>query len=108
MHDATSAPPRPNPMLMNLSRIGWLHGIHLQQRQTGTDSADTFCVITGSDGKVEGLWSSYSQYLEVRPDHNSIARISERWRKLIEVWDEYAKREQHDLAEYERLKRKFG
>jgi hypothetical protein len=92
---------------MKLASLGWIHGIHIEQHQTGTDTADTFCKITGSNGTASGLWSEYAQFLNVRPGHCYIAELKDDVRKQVEEWNEYERKNKAELATYKRLKAKF-
>ena len=99
---------KPNEVIINLVAIGWIHGIHIEQKQTGTDTATTFCKITGSNGKCEGRWAIYEKYLTVRAGHNFIAELKREYINAYAEWRDFEKENAKDLAEYERLKIKLG
>ena len=99
---------KPNEILMKLCGLGWIHGLHIAQRQTGTDTAETFVKITGSNGKADGKWCSYREYLELVPGHNSVCHVKEKYVRQVEDWGEFKKQNAKELAEYKRLKDKFG
>jgi len=92
-------------MLLALEPI---QGLHIEQRQTGTDSADTYCELTGSGPKVSGWWRMFARYLEVAPDHNTVARVLPRWRTKADERATFERRNASEYAEYLRLHAKFG
>lgn len=98
---------KPNNIVFKLSELGWIHGIHIEQKQTGTDTAATFCKITGSNGKCEGKWSTYEKYLNVSVGHTYIARIKHEYVDAMAAWKAFEEENSIELAEYERLKAKF-
>lgn len=99
---------KPEDDLMRLAELGSIRGIIIDYRQTGTDTADTYCELLG-DGKkkVCGLWRTYRGYLDVSVGHCSAARIQPHLRKQIDDWRRFEKENAKELAEYERLKSKF-
>lgn len=97
----------PSEELLKLYGLGWIHGLHIEQRQTGTDTAETYCKITGSDGGCEGRWTQYSKYLSVKVGHNFVAEIKPQCVKEAEDWIDFKKKNRRELAEYKRLKEKF-
>jgi len=98
---------KPSQAMLKLIKIGRIHGVNIRQKQTGTDTADTFCTITGADGKVEGLWSTYSEYITVSPFFDGIAEVSPKAVKEYNEWIKFERENKKDLAEYKRLKEKF-
>ena len=98
---------KPNEALFKLAVLGWIQGLFIEQRQTGTDTVDTFCKITGDNGKTGGLWRTYERYLDVRVGHNYIAKLKQQYRKELVEWEAFEKQNREELAEYERLKAKF-
>ena len=99
---------KPKEVLFELSALGWIHGIHIEQHQAGVDTAYTFCKIIGSDGKCEGKWAKYKKYLTVAPGHNYIAKLKTEYVIELAEWRTFEERYAKDLAEYERLKIKLG
>jgi hypothetical protein len=98
---------KPNEKLLRLNGIGNIHTLRIDYRQTGTDTADTFFTVTGEHGAVKGLWSTYRDYLDVDVDFKSVARLKESYVVEIETWMKWKKTNAKDLAEFERLKKKF-
>jgi len=99
---------KPNKIVMKLCDLGWIHGLHIEQRQTGTDTAETFVKITGSNGKVEGRWHTYREFLDLVPSHNSVCHVKEKYVRQVDDWRKFEKQNAKELAEYKRLKDKFG
>lgn len=99
---------RPPQVVLDLLALGTIRGIVVDYRQTGTDTAETYCEILGSGkGKVSGIWSTYSPFLDVCVDWSSVARVKYRHRKDYEEWIKFEKANATELAEYNRLKAKF-
>lgn len=90
----------------------WLYGadvtsVDVEYLQTGTDTADTFVTIRNSKGEKRLRWNTLAELVEVGMDHRSIMRLRESVARECVEWRDFAKRNQHELAEYERLKAKF-
>lgn len=99
---------RPPQAVFDLIDLGNIRGIIIDYRQTGTDTAETFCEILGYEKrKVSGLWGSYSPYLDIRVDWATVARVQDRHVKAVEAWNKFEKTNQTELATYKRLKAKF-
>lgn len=99
---------KPKGTILKLVALGWIHGLHIEQQQTGTDTAETFCKITGSNGKLEGKWETYKEYLDVAPGHNYIAEVKRRHVNEVADWRTFEKENKKDLVEFERLKAKLN
>lgn len=97
----------PSDTLLKLCNIGHIHGLDIRQRQTGTDTADTFVKITGSSGELEGRWSTYEAYLDLRPGHDYVCSVKPGYVKIVQEWHQFCKDNAAELAEYERLRKKF-
>ena len=98
---------KPSAVAIKLYQIGWIHGLFVEQQQTGTDTADTFCVITGSKNVVKGKWATYAKYLDVCVGHSYVAKLKQKYAVQVERWKEFERVNKKELAEYERLKAKF-
>lgn len=99
---------KPPQALLALIDLGRIRGIIIDYKQTGNDTAETFCEILGYENrKVCGLWRTYSSYLDVKVDWSSIARIQPQFAKQASDWEAFELANQTELAEYNRLKAKF-
>lgn len=98
---------KPNKNLIKLCELGYITEIKVSYRQTGTDTAETFVKITGSGGKVEGLWTTWNPYLRLRIDYNTIAEVVPHMQAEVEAWKDFEKKNAAELATYNRLKKKF-
>tara|TARA_R110000850_G_scaffold269167_3_gene401033 strand:- start:2269 stop:2574 length:306 start_codon:yes stop_codon:yes gene_type:complete len=99
---------KPNQTIFDLIEIGTIHGLFIEQKQTGSESSDTFCKITGRRGECGGKWSSYKSYLDVQPDWCSVASVRNEYVKMATDWLVYEKENEIELKEYIRLKEIFG
>ena len=100
---------KPPKELFDLISLGRIHGIYIASKQTGTDTCDTECIITGDERKIfQGWWSSYTKFLIVNPDWDTIAHVKPEYIKQMEDWKKFHKGNLRELSEYERLKKKFG
>ena len=99
---------KPSIYLLELCELGWIHTIHIEQRQTGIDESDTHVDLTGSAGHTFGWWRHYRPFLEVEVHHNSVARVHRSEEEKVHAWKEFEKANAVELAEYQRLKKKFG
>jgi len=99
---------KPSPILLKLAAIGSIQSIVVKYVQTGTDTAETMATIVGLNGNHStGKWSSFEPYLELKVNHNSVARLSPGLLRQAEAWNRYEAENQAELAEYKRLKQKF-
>lgn len=97
----------PNPNLLQLIKIGYIKGIIVDYVQTGTDTAETKVEIIGANGKIKGWWRDYQEYLTVFVGYNSVAKVHTHYYREVEEWEKFVKKNQRDLSEYKRLKKKF-
>jgi len=101
-------PQKPPETLSRLYDFGLIQGIHVDYRQTGDDTADTFVVLKSSSGKeIRGKWDTYKKYLCVGVTHAYIAELKDHYRQMVIAWRKYEKSNRAELAEYYRLKRKY-
>lgn len=92
----------------------WLYGriicsLEIHYFQTGTDTSATDWEITDRDGNSRRLKSStIAPLVDIGPDWVAVLRLKENFIEEVERWDAYAKKEDKDLKEFERLKKKFS
>lgn len=98
---------KPSKALISLCEIGIIEKLAIEYRQTGTDTADTYIIITGSEGEVSGLWHIYKPFLDIGIGHNYVARIHLHMENSVDQWKKFVKKNAKELAEYKRLKAKF-
>lgn len=99
---------KPNLHLLRLYGIGTIQCIEVEQQQTGTDSTATYVKIKGVNGECRGKWKTYEPYIDVKVRYNSIATIKHGYIAELAKWKLYQEENERELAEYERLKAKFG
>ena len=99
---------RPNNIIFKLKDLGLIKGIYFDDKQTGNDTADTFCVITGSNGECKGKWDTYKDYLDVSIGYNRVAILKDCYINELASYKLSEEENEKDLAEYERLKLKFA
>ena len=99
---------KPNNIIFKLKDLGLIKGIYIDYKQTGNDTADTFCVITGSNGECKGKWDTYKDYLDVSIGYNHIAILKDCYINELARYKAFEEENEKDLAEYERLKLKFA
>jgi hypothetical protein len=110
------APPLPVPKIVHdLVALGGIKGIHVEYRQTGVGTAETYWILTGwslgqnkPEPKAEFLAKDVEKYLIIKPDHASIAAVKGEWRQKYEERRSYEEKHARELAEYHRLQQKFG
>ena len=71
---------KPRAAAIRLYELGYLHGITVEYRPTGDDTATSFVTIKGSNGTAQGLLKTYEEFLELKFDHNAIARLAPRFK----------------------------
>ncbi len=85
-----------------------IEGIILKYVQIGTDIAQTRAKLhMSNDVVLDVSWDAYRPYIDIEPNWYSIAALKEGSVKRCEIWDQYLKENSEELAEYERLKKKF-
>jgi len=83
-------------------------GLVVHYYQTGTDTADTDWELIPREGKSKRVKDhKVKDLVTLRPDWVRVMTVTDRVRREVEEYREFAKREAADLAEYERLKKKF-
>lgn len=98
---------KPTDLVIWLADNWPLTGLAVDYVQTGTDTADTEVTITGSKGSKRLRWTTLQPLIDVRVGYNSVAELKSHLAKQVVEWREFAKKEAKDLAEFERLKKKF-
>lgn len=96
------------PALKKLMQLGTIKSIKIEYKQTGTDTADSFVTLGGDGEDIVGLWSSYIEYLNVKVDYCSVAQVKEFYVEQWNGWKTYRKNNEKELAEWKRLKKKYG
>jgi len=99
---------RPSPALLALRHLGVIGKIEIDYRHIHTPKGGTYVRLHGSISSLDGRWEEYRGYLDLRVDWNSVAHIKPKFEKELEAWWLFAEREKKELADYERLKKKFG
>ena len=99
---------KPNQIAFRLFQLNRITGICVEYRQTGTDTAETFCEIFGTGGSCKGLWRTYKDFLSVSVSYNSVATLLPKYITEIKAWNAYEEQNRKELLEYVRLKKKFG
>jgi hypothetical protein len=83
-------------------------GLKVHYYQTGSDTSDTDWELESTTGEKKRVRSHpIDKMVDVRPDWVSVLHVHDSVRREVKAWDEYAEKEVDELAEYERLKRKF-
>lgn len=99
----------------------WLYdvnvgGLIVESRMTGCDASETFWKLIPTDafGNTKGCDPArkfpdhaVKGLVDLNPDHCSVLRLRYDVVKRVREWKAFAEKEARDLAEYNRLKRKF-
>lgn len=102
-------PEKPTQLETRLADIDIAVALHVDYRQTGTDTADTFWVVSNwNNKKFEFQGGIPMKYLDFSPDYRSVFQVRKEVIDKVKVWKAFEKSHEHELAEYERLKKKFG
>ena len=99
---------KPNNIIFKLKDLGLIKGICIDYKQTGNDTADTFCVITGSNGECKGKWDTYKDYLDVSIGYNRVAILKDCYIDELASYKAFEEETEKYLAWYERLKLEFA
>ena len=100
---------KPDKNLLKLHSLGYIRTIDVDYKQVSVDTARTYVTLTGLNGKsTHGLWSTYKDYLTLYVGHNHVAQIKPEFKKQLDDWFEFEQENKRELAEFERLKAKFG
>jgi len=108
------APPKPSDLACWIYDHGPISGIQVDYRPTGVDTAETVVILTG--------WQSGAKPAvtrECRPEElnavafvgigfNRVADLRDGQRQQVEAYRAFMKRHQRELADYRRLRAKFG
>lgn len=115
-------PPKPSRLALWIAEHGMPNQLRVEYRPTGVDTADTWIVLTVTD------YGKKVSQTEIRPGdlardcygyepgedvclkitHAHCVDFTENGRKRLDAWREFQKKEAADIAEFDRLKQKFG
>ena len=99
---------KPHENAFKLYNLGRIKGLYLHQKQTGTDTTDTFASILGSQGDLQGvLWSDFSEFLDVQPWYDGIAKLKSHITYAVEQWNKYESENKEEYNEFLRLRAKY-
>jgi len=98
---------KPSPALLALYHLGVIGGIEIDYRHIHTPKGGTYVRLRGNLSSIDGRWEDYREYLDLKVEWNSVAKIRKKFSDELESWWIFSEREKKDLAEYERLKKKF-
>ena len=98
-------PKKPDDALLALVALGRIRGVYLAEGPTGSETRDTFCRITGEEQVLEGLWSTYRNFLVFQPGYDWVAIVPESLQRTVDAWRAFEKRYAPQLAELARLRK---
>lgn len=85
-----------------------VYDLKIHHIQTGVDTFDTDWEMTSTSKKKKRCRDyKVKPLVDIHPNWNSVLRAKREVVKEVKAWDEFAKKEETDLLEYERLKMKF-
>lgn len=99
---------KPSAVALKLYHFGSIEQIRIFSRLTGNDTSVTLCVMASGPNKLSGKWSTYEDYVDLRPNWNSLARLKHEYREECKAWMEYEAKNKDELDEYSRLKAKYS
>lgn len=119
---ANEVPQKPSRLALWIAEHGTPNQLRVEYRPTGTDTADTWIILTVTDYGKKG------SQIEIKPeelvrdcygydrgqdvclklDHAHCVDLTDGGRKRLAAWKEFQKQEAADIAEFDRLKQKFG
>lgn len=82
--------------------------LSVSYRPRSEDEADTYVAIHGAAGRKEFKWETVRDLLDVEVGYKTVAQLKRYRRDQVAAWKEYEAKNKAELAEYERLKEKFG
>lgn len=121
------APTKPSRLALWIYKNGVPNQIKVEYRATGVDTAETWYILSVFNDGFKPKKETAS--IEIRPgelehndtygyqdgkdvclrlDHAHCVALTECGRKRLDDWFAYQKKEARDIAEFERLKKKFG
>ena len=88
---------------------GKIKSIDVNYVQTGSESAETRITVKLLSGDDETfIGRGFLNFIQIQFDWNSIGAIREIYKKEVDEWKRYEKNNQLEIAEYKRLKAKYG
>jgi hypothetical protein len=86
-----------------------IKGLIVHYYQTGTDTSDTDWELIPRSGEPKRFKADkVKDLVNLRPDWVRVMNVTDRVQREVKDYREFAEREAADIAEYERLKAKFG
>lgn len=82
--------------------------VKVEYRQTGADTAETFVILIA--GKAKATWTAdtFRKVARLNLSYNTAVEPNYGVRERVEAREAWEKANAKELAEYERLKAKFG
>jgi hypothetical protein len=104
------APEKPNQAEFDLCSLGRVKQISSEFIQTSGTEGETWWTLTGSAGDTLKVTDHMAlHYLEFRPrGTGSIAELKSEFRKKVNAWNNYIKKNKQDYETYLHLKEQFG
>lgn len=100
---------KPPDLAIKLYHMQPIRSLAVDYIQTGTDTADTFVILTSVDGTTsQGKWSSYEKYLKLYVGYNYVACLTREWDEAVFKWLTYEEENKNEIALLRKLKAKHG
>jgi hypothetical protein len=100
---------KPSDLVIKLYEMGRLRGISVEMVPVGADGTETYVTIEGNNKqKVRILTKTFNECLELDLSFDWVCRLRPEHKKHVEAWKEFEAKNAKELAEYQRLKEKFG
>lgn len=84
-----------------------IHGIKVEHKQTGDDTAESFVTVASAAGTRKMPALEFDELCTLRRDYNSICDLKPSEKIKVTDWLAFENENKADLAEYERLRKKF-
>lgn len=100
---------KPKHLALKKFLSGSIVSLKIDRRQTGTESTETYWVMENNLGETKTSVSHVvADLVDVEPNWSTIMRLKRLYREEVSDWTAFEVREAADLAEYKRLRDKFG
>lgn len=100
---------KPPELVLKLYSMQPIRSVEVDYRQTGTDTAATFVILTGHGGSTsKGRWETYVKYLNVHVGYNFAAELTHEWDETVRQWLAYEKTNKEEIDLLRKLKAKHG
>lgn len=99
---------KPHKTILRIDELGPIREVKTFYRQTSEDSAETYIMLIGDNGKSTFKWSSIEKYVTFHVFAGRVLKLNHEYDMELDKWFDFEEENLADILEFERLKKKLG